>query len=81
MLNTVRYNGYGCLTLNVHCVHAPATATIMASRGLRSSSAMRFAAYDTESVEPLLNASGRLTFHADVRQEVISRTANISGRG
>ena len=63
MLKTVRYSGYGCLTLNVHCVQTPATATSTAARGPSSSSAIRSAAYDTDSVEPLASGIGRLTFH------------------
>ena len=38
-------------------------------RGPSSSSAIRSAAYDTESVEPLASGIGRFTFQIDVRQE------------
>src|SRR6266568_8809932 len=40
---------------------------ITAARGPSSRSAMRSAAYDTESVEPLASEIGRLIFQADVR--------------
>src|SRR5262245_30648247 len=80
MLNAVRYHGYGSLTLKVHCVHAPATATIVAGAGPRRISAMRSAAYETESVQLLFAGSRSSTFHADVRQEQTSRVANINGR-
>src|SRR2546425_2352154 len=46
-----------------------------------SKSDIRLAAYDTESVDPLTNEIGRLTFHVDVRDAQISRTPNISGCG
>ena len=37
--------------------------------------------YDTESVEPLLSGSGRVTFQIDVRHAAISRPRNRSGSG
>src|SRR5262245_7345246 len=43
--------------------------------------AARSAAYDTESVDPLVNAIGRLTFHMDVPQPATSSAAKSSGRG
>ena len=76
MLKMVRYGGYGRLTLNVHCVQAPATVTTMAWCGPSSMRAMRLAAQATESVEPLLVWRGRLTFHADVMHESATSAAN-----
>jgi hypothetical protein len=42
---------------------------------------MRLAAYETESVEPLLRGSDRFTFHADVTQDRTRRVANSMGWG
>jgi hypothetical protein len=38
------------------------------------------AAYETDSVEPLLRVSGRLTFHVDVRAPNASSAMNNQGR-
>src|SRR5439155_3816439 len=46
-----------------------------------SNNDIRLAAYDTESVDPLTNEIGRLTFHVDVSDAQIRRTTNISGCG
>src|SRR6185295_16060155 len=80
-LNAVRYSGYGCLTLTVHCVHTPATPAITAYRGPRSSNAMTLAAYETDSVDPLATGISRLTFQIDVRQDERMRIANSPGSG
>src|SRR5436190_6274490 len=77
-LKIVRYIGYGCLTLYVHCVKTPATAIRTASCGPRRSSDIRFAAYDTDSVAPLATVIGKLTFHVDVTHATPMRTANIT---
>ena len=74
MLKIVRYSGYALLDLTVHCVQTPATAIRAAARGPSSRSAIRFAAYNTDSVEPLASGIGRLTFQSEVRQDVTSRT-------
>ena len=79
MLNTVRYAGYGRLTLTVHCSQAPATATTIAASGPRSRSVIRSAAYDTDSVEPLASGMGRLTFHIEVRQPATKSVRKRSG--
>src|SRR5262245_56417318 len=81
MLNTVRYTGYGCLMLSVHCASTPTTAMTTACRGPRSSNAIRSAAYDTESVAPLVSGIGRLTFQIDVKHAVTASVANRAGRG
>src|SRR3954454_11046200 len=81
MLNAVRYSGYRRLTLKVHCVHTPATATRSAGRIPSSSSAIRLAAYETDSVDPLPSEIGRLIFQADVRHDVTTRKANNPGGG
>src|SRR5258708_32776061 len=81
VLNTVLYSGYRRFTLTVHCVHAPATATRTAGRGPSSSSAIRSAAYDTDSVEPLASGIGRLIFQAEVRHAASSRKKNTPGSG
>src|SRR5260221_9909308 len=80
-LNTVRYSGYGCLTLIVHCATTPATAITTACRGPSSSSDIRSAAYDTESVEPLESAIGSVTFQIDVTQPNTSSPLNSHGCG
>src|SRR5262252_6499523 len=80
-LNTVRYTGYRCFTWKVHCATTPATATIVARRGPSSSSAIRSAAYDTDSVEPLERAIGSVTFHVEVTHPSTSSTKNSAGRG
>src|SRR5437870_12726543 len=54
---------------------------MIAAWGPTSSSAIRFAAYDTESVEPLIVAVGRFTFHNDVRQAARIRSAKARGCG
>src|SRR5437773_2881842 len=69
MLNTVRYQGDGSLTLNVHCVHAPATAMRTAGCGPSSTSDMSSAACETDKVDPLATEIGRLTFHVDLRHD------------
>src|SRR5258708_3840099 len=74
-LNTVRYSGYGCLTLTVHWVMTPATAMTRASRGPSSSSAIKSAAYDTDNVEPLASAIGSVTFQVDITQATTSSVA------
>src|SRR5437762_210360 len=81
MLNTVRYHGSDCLALTVHCVNAPAIATSSAGRGPSSSSAIKLAAYPTDSVDRLATGIGRVTFHAEVRQEQHSRATNRVGSG
>ena len=80
-LNAVRYNGYARLTLTVHCVQAPAQATTSAAPGPSRSSAMRFAASDTESVEPLESGIGRFTFHIEVRHDASTSAAKTPGGG
>src|SRR5262245_13519781 len=45
------------------------------------SSAMRLAAYETESVEPLAVAIGRFTFQREVRQARTISAANMTGGG
>src|SRR5215207_2661706 len=59
----------------------PTAAIATAARGPRSSNAIRFAAYDTDKVEPLATEIGRLTFHAEVTQTVSSRKRNSAGCG
>src|SRR5205814_7928466 len=49
-------------------------------RGPRTRSAIRSAAYDTDSVEPLDNAIGRFTFHDEVTHASTSSPAKSSGR-
>src|SRR6267143_872376 len=66
---------------SVHCAHTPTTAMTIACCGPSNRSAVRSAAYDTESVDPLESAMGRLTFQMEVRQPVTNRTANRPGRG
>src|SRR5438445_11858488 len=80
-LNAVRYTGYCCLTLTVHWVTEPTTAMRSACFGRRRRSAIRYAACDTDSVEPLASGIGRLIFQIEVRHADTSRTANSSGRG
>src|SRR4030081_1157459 len=80
-LNTVRYSGYCRLTLNVHCVHAPATAISSVGFGPSRSSDISSAACATESVDPLASEIGRVTFHAEVRHAESSSIANSDGRG
>jgi hypothetical protein len=53
----------------------------MAAGDPSSSSAVRSAAYDTDSVDPFASEIGRLTFHADVTHAVSSRNANSHGCG
>src|SRR5689334_17469958 len=65
MLKAVRYQGSGCRTLSVHCVHAPATAIIVAGAGPIRISAIRSAAYDIDSVQLLFAGSDRFTFQAE----------------
>src|SRR2546425_9428061 len=79
MLKTVQYAGYGRLTLKVHCVHAPAAAITIACPGPNSSTDRRSAACDTDSVDPLLSESGRVTLHAKSRQENASTLTNNTG--
>ena len=67
--------------LNVHCVQTPAAAIRIAGRTPSSSSAMRLAAYDTDSVDPLASEIGRLIFQAEVRHDVSRRKANRPGGG
>src|SRR5437660_10928716 len=43
------------------------------------SRAVKSAAYDTDSVEPLASGIGRLTFHADVTQAATRSDANSAG--
>jgi hypothetical protein len=80
MLKTVRYHGYARFTLNVHCIHPPVMAISIAGPVPSSSSAIKSAAYDTDSVDPLDSGSGRLTFQADVTQENTRSAANSNGR-
>ena len=49
--------------------------------GPSSSSDIRLAAYDTDSVEPLAIVIGRLTFHIDVRHANSVSIANSAGSG
>jgi hypothetical protein len=42
---------------------------------------MRFAAYDTDKVDPLAFEIGRFTFHRDVKQADTISTANNPGLG
>src|SRR5919108_1607413 len=81
MLKMVRYAGYRCATLNVHCAQAPAAATIVAACGPSMMSAIRSAAYETESVDSLLGESSSFTFQSDVRHEATTSAANTRGRG
>src|SRR5205823_13705233 len=81
MLNTVRYHGYGCLTLNVHWVHALAIAVSIAGCGPSSTSDIRSAACETDSVDPLATEIGRLTFQVDVTHDTPIITANSHGCG
>src|SRR5437667_4391322 len=81
MLNTVRYQGSDRLAFTVHCVNVPAIATSTAGRGPRSRSAIKSAAYDTDSVARLARGIGSVTFHAEVTQEQHSRAANRVGSG
>src|SRR5262245_41187853 len=78
-LNVVRYHGYDRLTLTVHCVHTPASAMITACSVPRRRSAVRSAAYETDNVELLASGIGRLSFHNDVRHDVISSAMNSHG--
>ena len=64
------------MTLNVHCVQAPATAIVTAWLGPSRSSAIRFAAYDTDNVEPLASEIGRFTFQTDVTHVSTTSTLN-----
>src|SRR3954465_6396489 len=73
--------GGGAFTLIVHCARTPATAMATAGFGPSSNNAIRSAAYDTDSVEPLLSESGRLTFQIDVRHAAISSPRNRNGSG
>src|SRR6185437_9848001 len=79
MLKIVRCSGYGRLTLIVHCTHTPIAAMIVAGHVPSSSSDIRLAAYDTDSVEPLTSAIGRLIFQSDVMQQSSSSVRNSSG--
>ena len=63
----------------MHCVQTPASATSIASFGPMSISAIRSAAYETESVQVLLSGNGRRTFHVDVRQDSAVSAAKASG--
>ncbi len=69
------------MILTVHWVHTPASAMMRAWRGPNSRSAIRFAAYDTDNVEPLARGMGRLSFHSDVKHEVIRSSAKSHGSG
>ena len=53
----------------------------MAAAAPSSSSAVKSAAYDTDSVDPLASEIGRFTFHADVKHAASSRNANSHGCG
>src|SRR3954451_14982740 len=81
VLKIVRYSGYACFGRYVHWVHTPAMAMSSACGRPSSSSAVRLAAYDTDSVDPLLVGIGRFTFHSEVRQVVANRTRNRSSWG
>ena len=78
MLKSVRYGGFRVFILNVHWLHALATATSIVSCGPSMMSAAKSTAYDTDIVEPLL-ASGRLTLNAEVTAERRSRVAKSTG--
>src|SRR5215510_14946137 len=65
----------------MHCITTPATATMIAGCSPSRSSAMRSAAYDTESVEPLAVAIGRFTFQREVRHARTINAANMTGGG
>ena len=80
-LKTVRYSGYGCLTCTVHCAMTPAMAMTIARRGPSSRSAIRSAAYDTDSVEPLESAIGSVTFQVDVTQPSDEQRGEERGPG
>ena len=66
---------------SVHCAHTPTTAMTIACCGPSNRSAVRSAAYDTDSVDPLLSDPGKLTFQVDVMHEETKRIANIAGWG
>src|SRR5688500_14854457 len=53
----------------------------MAAGDPSSSSAVRSAAYDTDSVDLFASEMGRFTFHADVTHAVSSRNANSHACG
>src|SRR4051812_28476362 len=57
------------------------TATTIAWFGPSSSNAIKAAAYDTDSVDPLVSARGSVTFQSDVRHENAIKLASIHGRG
>src|SRR5580765_1708147 len=80
-LKIVRYTGYRCLTYTVHCAMTPTTAMIIARRGPRRRSAIRSAAYDTDSVDPLESSIGSVTFHVDITQPMTSSVAKSAGLG
>jgi hypothetical protein len=59
----------------------PATAMSIATRGPRRRSAIRSAAYDTDSVDPLESSIGSVTFQVDITQPITSRAAKSAGLG
>src|SRR5262245_50696909 len=79
MLKTVRYSGSRRWANSVHCVSTPVIATTIAGPVPSSSSAIRSAAHDTDSVEPLPAGAGSVTFHVDVMQLNASSAANRNG--
>src|SRR5262245_24706718 len=78
MLKSVRYGGLRVFILNVHWLHALATATSIVSLGPSMMSAAKSTAYETDLVEPLL-ASGRLTLNAEVSADSASSVTKRSG--
>src|SRR4051812_40733087 len=81
VVKSVGYSGYACFGRYVHWVQTPAMAMSSACGRPSSSSAIRLAAYDTDSVDPLLVGIGRFTFHSEVRQVVARRTRKRSSWG
>src|SRR6266850_5488421 len=65
---------------SVHCARTPTTAMTIASGGPSSRSAVRSAAYDTDSVDPLASAIGRFTFQMEVTQPMTNNAPNSAGR-
>ena len=78
MLKSVRYGGLRVFILNVHWLHALATATIIVSFGPNMMRARKSTAYETDIVEPLLE-SGRLTLNAELMTDSVKRIAKRRG--
>src|SRR3954447_16205801 len=78
MLKSVLYGAERDCVRNVHWLHALAAATSIVWSAPRSSSAAKSTAEDTDIVDPL-DASGRLTFNAEVSEEQLRRNAKRTG--